>query len=135
MTGEALIRVVSLCVVLACAETLHGIARTVLIVPRLGKDRAIKLSALTGSLLALGICLVLVPPIGLEGPAQHLGLGLALSAFMAAFDLVIGRLLMRKSWAKLWPDFDPRTGNYLSFGLAFLVVIPLLVSWLNGPVR
>lgn len=51
---------------------------------------------------------------------------------MAAFDLAIGRFLMRKSWQKLWPNFDPRTGNYLSFGLAFLVVAPWLVSWVRG---
>jgi len=52
--------------------------------------------------------------------------------FMAGFDLAIGRLLMRKAWSRLWPDFDPRTGNYLSLGLAFLVCAPLLVSWLRA---
>lgn len=58
MTSDAVLRVVSLCVVLAGAETLHGIARTVLVIPR--------------------------------------------------------------------------TGNYLRFGLAFLIVTPLLVSWVRG---
>lgn len=135
MTDDVVLRVLSLCVVLACTETLHGIARTVLLVPRLGKARALRLSAFTGSLLALLVCLVLVPPIGLAGSGQHLALGLVLAAFMAAFDLAIGRWLMRKPWAKLWPDFDPRTGNYLSFGLAFLVVAPLLGQGLRGLVR
>lgn len=132
MTAETLVRVVSLCVVLAGAETLHGIARTVLVVPRLGKERALKLSALTGSVLAFLICLGLVPSMGLRGVAPHLLLGLSIGAFMAAFDLAIGRFVMRKSWAKLWPDFDPRTGNYLSLGLAFLVVAPLLADWVGG---
>ena len=39
---------------------------------------------------------------------------------------------MRKAWHKLWPDFDPRTGNYLSLGLGFLVLAPWLaasISW------
>lgn len=132
MTGDAVLRVVSLCVVLAGAETLHGIARTVWVIPRIGKERALKWSAFTGSALAFAICLVLVPPIGLVGAAAHLVLGVVLAAFMVAFDLAIGRFLMRKSWQKLWPDFDPRTGNYLSFGLAFLVVAPWLVSWVRG---
>lgn len=131
MTSEALVRIVCLCVVLAGAETLHGIARTVLVVPRIGKDRAIKLSALTGSALAFAICLLLVPPIGLRGTGAHLLLGGVLAGFMAAFDLAIGRWLMHKPWHKLWPDFDPRTGNFLSLGLAFLLVAPLLVSWLR----
>lgn len=133
MTTDAIIRIATLCVLLACAETLHGIARAVLVVPRLGKERAIKLSALTGSLLAFAICFLLVPPVGLNGTLPHLALGLTLALFMAAFDLAIGRLLLRKSWDKLWPDFDPRTGNFLLYGLAFLLVAPLLVSWLRGP--
>lgn len=131
MDAYAALRIVSLCVVLAGAETLHGIARTVWVVPRLGQERALKLSAFTGAALALGLCVLLVPPIGLRGAAAHLALGLVLAAFMAAFDLAIGRWLMRKPWHKLWPDFDPRTGNWLLFGLVFLCFAPLLAAWLR----
>lgn len=127
MSTDALVRIVSLCVLLASAETLHGIARTVWVVPRIGKDRAIRLSALTGSLLAFALCGWLVPPMGLQGAWSHLALGLVLALFMAAFDIAIGMWLMRKPWRKVAPDFDPRTGNYLSFGLAFLALAPWLV--------
>lgn len=130
MTPDVALRILSLCVMLACAETLHGIARTVLVVPRIGKERAIKLSALTGSLLAFAICLRWVPGIGLHGLAAHLALGAGLAAFMAGFDIAIGMLLMRKPWRKVRADFDPATGNYLVFGLAFLAVVPALVWWL-----
>lgn len=132
MTGDTALRIVALCVLLAAAETLHGIARTVLVVPRIGKERALRWSALSGSLLAFGLCLWRVPTLGLQGAGAHLLLGFVLAAFMAAFDLAIGHLVMRRPWHKLWPDFDPRTGNYLVFGLAFLVVAPLLAAWLRG---
>jgi hypothetical protein len=131
MNPDTLIRIVSLCVVLAGAEMLHGIARTVWVVPRIGKERALKLSALTGSALAFVICWLLVPPLQLQGAVAHGLLGLVLAAFMAAFDLAIGRLVMRKAWHKLWPDFNPATGNYLLYGLLFLSVAPLLVNWLR----
>lgn len=131
MTPDVALRILSLCVMLACAETLHGIARTVLVVPRIGKERAIKLSALTGSLLAFAICLWWVPGIGLHGLAAHLALGAGLAAFMAGFDIAIGMLLMRKPWRKVRADFDPATGNYLVYGLAFLVVAPALAWWLR----
>jgi hypothetical protein len=124
---DALLRVAALCIVLAGAETLHGIARTTLVVPRIGKERAIKLSALTGTLLALGICYALVPGIGLQSARSHLVLGLVLAVFMASFDIAVGRWLMRKSWAKIWPDFNPSTGNYLLYGLVALSLIPLIV--------
>lgn len=109
---------------------MHGIARTTLLIPRVGKERAIKLSALSGTLLAFLLCWWWVPGIGLRTAGAHLALGLGLAAFMAGFDLAIGRWLMRKPWAKIRPDFDPRSGNYLLFGLLGLCFIPLLV-WLG----
>lgn len=122
------VQVISLCVLLACVETLHGIARTVWLVPRIGKERALKASVFTGSALAYGVCRVRVPGIGLSGMAEHLLLGLGLAAFMAAFDVAMGMLLMRKPWHKVRADFDPRTGNWLVFGLAALVFMPALAS-------
>lgn len=127
MGDDAALRIAALCVVLAGAETLHGIVRTIVVTPRIGKERALKLSAFTGTLLALLICWLLVPGIGLSSAGAHLFLGIGLAAFMAGFDIAIGRLLMRKSWAKIRPDFNPGTGNFLAYGLLALCVIPLLV--------
>lgn len=62
MVSDSIVRVLALCVVLAGVETLHGIARTVLVVPRIGKGRALKLSMISGALLALVVCYLLVPP-------------------------------------------------------------------------
>ena len=110
---------------------LHGIARTVLLAPRVGKALAIKLSVVSGSLLAFFVCYLLVPEIGLTGVHQHLYLGLGLAGFMAAFDVAVGRLVMRLKWPRIWQDFNPASGNYLTFGLAALVFIPALVWWLR----
>jgi hypothetical protein len=118
---------------LAGAETLHGIARTTLVIPRIGKERAIKLSALTGTLLALAMCWLLVPGINLQSAGAHLFLGIWLAGFMASFDIAVGKWLMRKPWAKIWPDFNPKTGNYLLYGLLALCFIPLLVWYANRP--
>jgi hypothetical protein len=128
---HSLLRIVALCVVLAGAETLHGIARITLVIPRIGKERAIKLSALTGTFLAFAICLALVPGIMLRSATDHLLLGFFLAGFMASFDIAIGKWLMRKTWAKIWTDFNPATGNYLLYGLFALCFIPLIVWYLT----
>jgi hypothetical protein len=133
MDNDILIRTLALCVVLAGVETLHGIARTVLVVPRIGKARALRWSIVSGSLLAFGVCFLLVPGIGLRGLGPHLGLGLVLAVWMASFDIALGRLLLRKPWHKIWPDFQPRTGNLLLFGLLFLAATPALVWLLRAP--
>lgn len=132
MNADAAIRLLALCLALASVEMLNGIARTVLVVPRLGKARALQVGALSGCVLVLLVCHRMVPPIGLQGWSAHLLLGLGLAAFMAAFDLAVGRFVMRRPWRQLWPDFDPRTGNYLSPALLFLAFAPALVGWLQG---
>ena len=132
MTTETTIRIVALCIALASTETLHGIARTIFLAPRLGKALAIKVSIVSGSLLALGVCYLLVPGIGLKEAKSLWGLGLLIALFMAGFDIAMGRLLLRRSWRKAFDDFDPRTGNYLLFGLLLLVSYPTLVMYLKG---
>ncbi len=131
---DTFLRVLSLCVVLACTETLHGIARTVLLAPRVGKKRAIKLSIVSGSLLAFVVCYLLVPGIGLRTLSAHFFLGLGLALFMACFDVVMGKLLLKRTWAKAFSDFNPSTGNLLVFGLGLLVFFPVLVALLRGSI-
>jgi hypothetical protein len=126
------LRFASLCILLAGVETLHGIARNVLLAPRIGKVRAIKLSVVTGTLFAFGLCFLFVPGVGAAGIGEHLVLGLGLSGFMAAFDVAIGRLVMRLKWSRIWEDFNPRSGNYLSIGLILLALSPSIVWWLRG---
>lgn len=132
MTSDQLIRGLSLCIVLAGTETLHGIARTVLLVPRLGKGRALKLSIVSGSALGFLVCYALVPGVGLKTIPEHLYLGMVLALFMAGFDLAMGKLLLRRSWSKAFSDFNPATGNLLIFGLVLLVFFPALVAYLRG---
>lgn len=131
MSG-AWVQIVSLCVLLASAETLHGIVRTVLVVPRLGKARALKLGIVTGSLLAFALCWWRVPQVGLQGDAAHLALGVGLAAFMAAFDIAMGLVVLRRPLRKVLPDFNPATGNYLLYGLMALAFIPWAVARWRG---
>ena len=132
MNPDLVLRVLALCVVLAGTETLHGIARTVLLAPRVGKALAIRLSIVSGSLLAFGVCFLLVPGLGLKTAGQHLVLGLVLAAFMAAFYMALGRWRLRRSWDKVLADFNPATGNLLLVGLVLLTGFPLLVAHLRG---
>ncbi|MBE2263886.1 MAG: hypothetical protein IAE92_14155 [Burkholderiaceae bacterium] len=91
-----------------------------------------RLSMVSGTALAFLVCATLVPGIGLQGLWPHLYLGLTLAAFMAAFDVFIGRAIMRFKWSRIWQDFNPASGNYLSVGLLMLVFQPALVWWIRG---
>lgn len=129
--GPDILRIVSLCIALAATETLHGIARSVWLAPRVGKGHAIKISAVTGTALAFAVCYAMVPGIGLRGLQQHLVLGAILAAFMASFDIAFGRWVMRFKWQRIRQDFNPASGNYLSLGLLALALVPAAVWWLR----
>lgn len=132
MSVDLVLRTLALCVLLASAETLHGIARTVWLVPRVGKVRALQFSVFSGTVLAAAIGAVWIPDMGLTHPTELLMLGGVLAWFMASFDIVLGRFLLRRPWRKVLDDFNPRTGNWLIFGVLALVFMPWAVTWLRA---
>ena len=131
MTTELALRILSLCVLLAAAETLHGIFRAAVLVPRIGKKPALKVAIVSGSLLAFALCWWQVPPMGITATEALLGIGLVLALFMAAFDILLGHWLLKRPWSRAFEDFNPVTGNYLLFGIVLLVFFPWLAVQLR----
>jgi len=125
--NEVIVRVAALCVVLAGTETLHGIFRATVLVPKIGKKSALKVSIVTGAALAFFVCYLLVPGIGVTDSPGLFAIGVILALFMVSFDITLARVLLRLPWAKILRDFDPRTGNYLTLGLLLLVAFPYAV--------
>lgn len=129
--SELLLRIAALCVLLAAAETLHGIFRAAVLVPHIGKKAALKVAIVTGSLLAFALCWWQVPAMGVVATLPLLGIGAVLALFMAAFDLLLARWLLKRSWSRAFEDFNPAGGNYLLFGLLLLITFPWLVMRLQ----
>ena len=125
------LNILSLCIALAAVETLHGVFRAAVLVPRVGKKTALKLGVFSGSALGFLVCLYFVPRMDVTGPLALLGVGLFAALFMVTFDLVLARVLLRRSFARSLAGLNPKTGNFLVFGLLFLAVCPLLVSALE----
>ncbi|MCP9915975.1 hypothetical protein [Cyanobium sp. ATX 6F1] len=134
--AELLLRCLALALLLAGAETLHGMARLRWLVPRLGGRWAQRLSTVSGSMLAfLLIALALpslpLPSLPLPSSTSLLLLGLALAAFMAAYDAALGRWVFHRSWRSVLQDFNPAHGNLLLLGVIVLSLSPLLASTLR----
>jgi hypothetical protein len=125
------LNIMALCVTLAGVETLHGILRNAFLAPKIGTKRAKKLSLISGTILLFLVCYLWVPRLGLVNPGSLLALGLLLAIFMALFDMLLGRYVIKLRWRVIFKDFDPRQGNYLVFGLLLLVFIPLMVMVLR----
>ena len=112
---------------LASVETLHGIARTIFVVPKIGNKRAKQYSVISGTLLAFAVCYVMVPWLDINVEYQLVLVGLVLAVFMAIFDIVLARFVVRLKWKNIIDDFNPAKGNYLIFGMILLIIIPYVV--------
>lgn len=129
---ETVLRVLSLCLALAGVEMLHGIARTLYLVPAVGRERAQRIGIVSGLLLAFAVCYVMVPLLGFTLADHPIGLGVALSLFMAIFDVGVARWVAKRPWAAVRRDFNPMSGNYLIFGLVALPFFPYAALVLRG---
>ena len=115
-------------VLIAFAETLHGIARVAFLNRRIGDRRARQISVLTGSAIILIIAWFAIPWIGVATVGRCLQIGLLWLSLMLAFDLLLGRLYFRLSWRRLLADFNPRRGGFLGLGMLVLLLAPLIVA-------
>ena len=119
-------------VLIAGAETVHGIVRMRLLNRRVGKHRANQIGVFTGSVIILIIAWYTVPWFGVLTRSDYLWIGILWLVQMLTFEVVLGRYVFRVSWQRIAADFDPRQGGLLSIGMAVLMLAPLLVAKLRG---
>jgi hypothetical protein len=127
-----LLRALLVCVLIALAETLHGILRVRLLNRRVGDHRARQLSVGTASLIILGIAWLTLPWIAPRTPPDALAVGALWLAGMLAFEFCLGRLVFHLPWRRILADFDLRRGGLLGFGMLVLFFAPWLVGRWRG---
>ena len=87
-------RSLAIWLVIICAEILHGIARGIFLVPRVGEFRSNQIGVFTGSIIILVIALVFVRWIGATRPAQLLMVGFLWLGLTLAFEVLFGRFVI-----------------------------------------
>ncbi len=113
------------------AESAHGVARTLLLEPRLGDFRARQVAVFTGSLLILAIVTLLIRWLRPESVRQALGVGALWVALTVAFEILLGRSL-GFSWDRLASDYNLLEGGLLPLGMLVLMLSPLMAAKIRG---
>jgi hypothetical protein len=118
--------------ILIAAEIVHGIARSVLLVPFVGDFRSNQIGVGTGSLIILAIALAFVRWMGASRSSQLLGIGVLWGVLTVAFEIGFGRFVVgASSWDRLLSDYNVVEGGLMPFGMVILVLSP----WIAGKVR
>ena len=120
------LQVLGLFVLVASAEMLNGIARTLFLNKRVGAASAKRLALLPALALCLLICFFYVPLLKIRTDGDLLLLGASLALFMGSFDVALGRLVFKARWEAILSEFDLRKGNLLGVGMVAMALCPLL---------
>jgi hypothetical protein len=115
---------------IAALETLHGIARTLWLVPLLGDQLAQQLAILSAIVIVFVVAMLAIGWIDARGGGRKLIVGLQWLVLMVGFDILLGRSL-GYSWERILGDFNPLAGGFLGLGMATMLIAP----WLAGRLR
>ncbi len=127
-----LLRVLAVWLVIICVESIHGVLRTLYLVPLVGDFRARQISVLLGSLLILTVAYVFVRWIRADTTASLLMVGLVWLALTVVFELSFGRFVIGLSWERIASDYDVPHGGLLLCGLFVLTLSPIIAAKLRG---
>jgi hypothetical protein len=113
-------------------ETVHGILRTMLLVPLVGDLPARQIGVPIGSLLILAVACLCVRWIAATTKPQLLGVGLLRAVLTVLFEIGLGRLVLNVTWDWITENDDLTRGGFLGLGLLFMAVSPLLAARIRG---
>lgn len=125
--GAILLRAALAWVLIAGAETVHGILRGLLLRPVVGDLLSRQIGVFTGSVIILGIAWLSVRWVGARSRGQSLAVGATWFVLMASFEVGLGRAL-GASWQRIAADYDPSQGGLMLVGMAVIFFAPLLAA-------
>jgi hypothetical protein len=119
-------------VLIMCAETVHGILRTLFIAPRIGDFRARQLAVFTASLIILAIATATIRWMRAEDRRALWTIGFVWVLLTLAFEVLLGHFVFGFSWSRIGSDYDLFRGGLMPIGLAIMAGAPAIAARLRG---
>jgi hypothetical protein len=123
-----LLRSVAIWFVLIGAEIIHGIARTLWLVPIVGDFRSRQIGVVTGSMMNLAVAALFIRWIHPRRTVDAVIVGITWLALTVTFEVVFGRAVMQASWQRIGSDYDLVHGGLLPIGLLILALAPFMTA-------
>jgi 2-hydroxy-6-oxonona-2,4-dienedioate hydrolase len=120
-------RVLLVWLLIALAETVHGVLREVFLAPALGDATARQFGVWIGCGIIFAISVASIRWIGAATTLAQLAVGAAWVVLMLVFEIGLG-LALGADAERIVADYDPAAGGLMGFGMLFLLVAPLLAD-------
>lgn len=132
LTSTMLLKAIAIWLLIFAIEAVHGVLRTLYLVPILGDLPARQVGVAVGSLLILLIAWLTVRWIGVHSVHQWRTVGALWVTLMIVAEVVLGRFAFRYPWSRIAEDFNPTRGGLLGFGMLVLYFAPGWMARLRG---
>jgi len=127
-TSHVLARGFVVWLLIIVAETIHGIARTLLLEPLIGDFRARQVSIFTGAAMIVVITFVFVRWIKGSGALDFILIGTMWVILTVGFEILLGRLMLDISWERIASDYNLFQGGLMLLGLVVMLLVPITMA-------
>jgi hypothetical protein len=126
--SSVLLRGIAVWFVIIFAETIHGIARRLLLEPIVGDFRARQLAVFVASVLIIVIAFLFIRWLKASGTLQFFLVGAMWAGLTLIFEIGIGRFVMGITWERILSDYDLAEGGMMPMGLLVMLLAPLITA-------
>ncbi len=128
MAGEYsfLARSLVVWLLIIAAETMNGAIREIFITPVVGFHVAKQISFASAIVLITVITFYVIRWIGATGLQRLVVVGLLWAVLTFAFEVILSMAFAGLNLEQIIADFNPFSGGLMSYGLAYLFVIPVI---------
>lgn len=109
-------------------ETIHGIARTILLEPLIGDFRARQVSVFTGAAMIAVITFLFVRWLKGSSCRDFLLVGVMWVFLTVGFEVFLGRFAMNVSWERIASDYNLFQGGLMLLGLLAMLLAPWVMA-------
>ena len=108
------------------AESIHGVLRSILLVPMIGDLPARQIGVAIGSLIIVAIAFMFSNWLKVRSTKGQIRVGFFWVAMTLLFEVLLGRLVLGLSWNRITEDYDLSRGGFMIFGLLLMALSPTI---------
>ena len=131
MNFRLFLRASAIWLLIAVAETAHGIARRLVLEPLVGDLAARRIAVFTGSALVFAAAFLFVQRLRGSRPVHFLAAGLLWVVMTVCFEFSLGTLIGLAS-ERMFSDYDLANGGLLPIGLFLMFLSPIAAAKLRN---